>query len=307
MKDLLLLFGVTLAKRHTKRQKNIFYSQAIPYFKKLGYSIEIQESTGKVNQTSNLIIGEKKKANKIVFCPYDTPTKSILPFKYYPFNLESNLRQEHNNLFLSFLIYATIGGLLFFFFNYFSIFNPSLNAIGTILLALLLFFSFVIIGGIPNPVNFNKNSASVALIASLAQEQVHIKDTCFILLDKNTINSSGLKVLARDNNLQNKILVYLDCLAFGEKLAFVHKEESSLEAKKLIECLPNMEILEKVIGDDRGKDTNLQFFPKMIHICVGTIEKEQFLVRNTRSKNDYQVDMPRLEKIRDGMLMFLKG
>ncbi len=307
MKDLLLLFGVTLAKRCTKKQKSIFYSQAVPYFQKLGFAVEIQEAASKVNQASNVIIGDMKKAKKIVLCPYDTPTKSIIPFKYYPFNLGRNFRQENVNLLLSFFIYAAVGGLLFFFLNHFSVFNPSINTIGTILLALLLFFSTMVIGGIPNPVNFNKNSASVALIASLAQERLNIKDTCFILLDKNTINSSGLKMLTKDESLQNKILVYLDCLAFGEKMACIHKKDSDLEAKKLIASLPRMEILEKVIGEDRGKDTNLQFFPKMIHICTGTIEKDWFLVRNTRSKKDFQVDMPRLEKIRDGLLMFLKG
>jgi hypothetical protein len=306
MKDLLMLFGVTLAKRCNKRQKRIFYSQATPFFQKLGYKIEYQESQSRFNQISNIFIGNLAKAHTVVLCPYDTPTTSLLPFKYFPFNLESNLRQEYINLALNSLIYALCGGLLFYFIYYVSGFSPVLKVIGTILLALLLLFSYSLIEGLPNPINFNKNSASVALLASLAEKKAYDNNYCFILLDKNANSSAGFKLLATEERLKNKFLIYLDCLAFGEKITCVHKQETNPEARKLVECLQDLNLLDKVIDGERVKDTNLQFFPKMVHLCVGTIEKKKFVVLNTRSKKDFQVDIPRLEKIRDGLLKFLE-
>jgi len=305
MKDLLMLFGVTIAKRCNRRQKRIFYSQAIPFFQKLGYPVEYQESQGKLNQISNIFIGDIEKAHTAILCPYDTPTTSLLPYKYYPFNLESNLRQEYIGLALNFLIYAAFGSLLFYFLNYVSNLSPLLKVLGTVLLAILLLFSYTLIEGLPNPVNFNKNSASVALLASLAEKKAHDMNCCFILLDKNVNSSAGLKLLVKEERLKNKFFIYLDCLAYGEKITCVHNQESSSEARKLEECFRSLNLIDKVVSSERILDTNLQFFPKMVHICAGAIEKQKFVVLNTRSKKDFQVDMPRLEKIRDGLLTFL--
>jgi hypothetical protein len=307
MKDSLLLFGVTLAKRYTKRQKRIFYSQVVPYFEKLGYSVVFQESQEKLNQASNILIGDIHKASRVVLCPYDTPTTTLFPYKYYPFNWGDNLHQEYADLVLNFLIYAAIGGLLFYFLNYVSGVSPFLKAIGTVLLVILVLFSYALIGGFPNPVNFNKNSASIALLATLAEKMKGNTNTCFVLLDKNTTNSTGLKLLAKDERFKNKFLIYLDCLASGEKFAYVHKQEPGSEALKLLDSLQGLDVLDKAIDKEREKDTNLQLFPRMVHICVGTIEKQKFVVLNTRSKKDYQVDIPRLEKIADGLLNYLKG
>lgn len=307
MKDQMMLFGVTLAKRYTKSQKRIFYSQTVPYFEKMGYSVEYQESAGKLNQTTNLIIGNLEKAKNVILCPYDTPASTLLPYKYFPFNWKQNLNQEYLGLGISFLIYAAIAGLLFYFINYVSGISSLFQTIGIILLVIVVFFGFSVVSGLANPINFNKNSASVALAASLAQKLPRNSNTCFVLLDRNSTSSAGLKLLAQKEDLKNKLFIYLDCLAFGEKLAFLHNPDAAAEAKTLEEHLSNLPILDKEIGDERGKDTYIQFFPKMIHICVGSIERQKFVVRYTRSKKDYQVDLPRLEQIHEGLLTYLKG
>ena len=233
----------------------------------MGYEVEFQESQGRFNQISNIFIGNIEKAQTVVLCPYDTPTTSLLPFKYLPFNLQSNLHQEYINLALNFLIYALCGGLLFYFIYYVSGFSPVLKVIGTILLALLLLFSYSLIEGLPNPVNFNKNSASIALLASLAEKKVHDKNYCFILLDKNANSSGGLKLLAKEERLKNKFFIFLDCLAFGEKITCVHQEKTNTEARKLKECLGDLDLLDKVINEERSKDTYIQFFQEWF-ICV---------------------------------------
>lgn len=62
MKDLLMLFGVTLAKRYTNRQKRFFRSQVEPFFKKLGYTVEFQAVKKKLIHVSNILIGDVHKA-----------------------------------------------------------------------------------------------------------------------------------------------------------------------------------------------------------------------------------------------------
>jgi hypothetical protein len=307
MRDLLMLFGVTLAKRCTKRQKRIFYSQVVPFFEKLGYSVDFQKSDGKLNQTANLIIGNLAKSKTVVMCPYDTPTASLLPYKYYPFNWKNNLNQEYLNLGLNFIIYVLFGGLLFYFLNYFSHQNSFLSISGTILLVLLVFLSYSIIGGVPNSVNFNKNSASLALLASIAQKIKNDPGISFVLLDNNASSSTGLKLLSKNEQIKNKFLIYLDCIAHGEKIAFIHNQESNSETPELEKHFKDLNIIDKMITEERGKETNLQFFPRMVHICAGTIINQNFVVLDTRSKKDFKVDIPQLEKIQEGLLTYLRG
>lgn len=307
MKDLLMLFGVTLAKRCTKRQKRIFYSQVVPFFEKLGYSVDFQKSDGRFNQTSNLIIGNIAKSKTVIVCPYDTPTTTLLPYKYYPFNWKNNLNQENFNLGLNFVIYVLFGGLLFYFLNYFSHQNSLLSISGTILLVLLVFLSYSIIGGIPNPVNFNKNSASLALLASIAQRISNDPSVSFVLLDNNVSSSTGLKLLTKNEQIKNKFLIYLDCVTLGDKIACIHNQESNSVASDLEKCLSDLNIIDKMITDERGKDTNLQLFPRMVHICAGSVKNQHFVVLGTRSKKDFKVDIPQMEKIQKGLLTYLKG
>ena len=184
MKDLMMLFGVTLAKRYTKSQKRIFFTQAEPFYNKLGFAVEIQTSQKKLAQVSNILIGDIHKAQTIVLCPYDTPSRSLLPYKYFPFNLSDNLAQENKELFLRSLIYVLSCFLAYFVFNQFVVLSLFLKTLSIFLLAVLILFCYKLIVGIPNPVNFNKNSASLALLAALAQKTRNDPKIAYVLLDK---------------------------------------------------------------------------------------------------------------------------
>ncbi len=74
-----MLFGVTLAKRYTNRQKKVFFSQVEPFFTNLGYTVTVQENKKKWLRVFNILIGDICKAQYIVLCPYDNPSKSLLP------------------------------------------------------------------------------------------------------------------------------------------------------------------------------------------------------------------------------------
>lgn len=307
MKDLMMLFGVTFAKRYTNGQKRIFYSHAYPFFQKMGYTVESQKVKKNSSRVVNIIIGDMERAKYIILCPYDTPSKALLPYKYFPFNWSENLRQEKIELFLRSIFYIGSCALAYFTFNYFLSFSTFLKVISIIVFLFLLTFCYRLIVGIPNRVNFNKNSASVALVAALAEKTKTNKSVCYVLLDKNTSSNAGLKVLAQDHRTQNKVFVYLDCVSYGEVLACVHGHSMNIEAEKLIDSFPGLQVVDRTFEEERLKDTNLQVFPQMLHLCVGRIENGKFVVQNTRSKNDYKVDIPNLEKLQKGLLMFVKG
>ena len=128
---------------------------------------------------------------------------------------------------------------------------------------------------------------------------------CFWI--KNADSSGGLKLLAEDESLKNKNFLYLDSVAFGEKLVCVHTQAKASEAERLISSLSGLDMLDRVFEGDRLNNTIFSFFPGMLHVCVGTVEKQKFFVENTRSKKDMKIDVPRLEKLHAGLLNYLKG
>jgi len=308
MKDHMMLFGVTLAKRYTNRQKRIFTSQAEPFFRKLGYGFSFQDSSKKLSRVVNIIIGDIAKANTIVLCPYDTPSKSILPYCYFPFNSSDNLKQENREIFLRSLSYIGSCYLTYWIISRFSDLPLLQRILGGFILAFLIIFCYRLIVGIPNPVNFNRNSTSLALVAALAERTRNKSEIAYVLLDRNTESNAGLRTLASEAGMRNKFFIYLDCLAEGEELVCAHSPALKLNAERLIAALPGLNVIDHVFSEEeRLKETNLQIFPNMLHLCSGTIRNRKFVVRNTRSKKDFKVDIPRLEKIRDGLINYLKG
>ena len=308
MKELMMLFGVTLAKRYTRAQKRIFYSQAEPLFKELGFLFEFQQSRSRLSQITNIIIGNLAKAHYIVLCPYDTPAKSLLPYRYYPFNWSDNARQENREIIVQTLFYAGVCALIYFVAAQFSVLAMWSKITSIVVLSALLIFSYKLIIGIANPINFNRNSASLALLFSLAQHTRRQNKVAYVLLDKNTGSNAGLKLLAESQRVKDQNLIFLDCLANGKEIVCAHEPASNAEAQKLMAALPQIKFIDHQFEDkDRMKDTNLQIFPNMLHLCVGEVENRKFLVRNTRSKNDFKVDIPRLEMLREGLIKYLEG
>jgi len=300
-----MLFGVTLAKRYTKRQKRIFYSQAEPYFKNLGFSVKLQTIKKKLLEVSNITIGDINRADHLIVCPYDTPSRSLLPYKYFPFNLSKNLAQENREVFLHSFIYILSSLLAYFVFRQYLTFSILMRVLSIVLFACLIFICYRLIVGIPNQVNFNRNSASVALVAALAARLRKKRNVAFVLLDNTASSNTGWRVFADEEGLKNKNIIYLDCLASGENLVCAHSRAAIPQGRKLAEKLAGVNVIDQVVPDVQIKDTKLQYIPQMLQICTGTIEDHFFFVENTRSKRDFKVDIPRLENLCDGLINYI--
>jgi hypothetical protein len=307
MKEQMMLFGVTLAKRYTSRQKRIFYSQAEPFFKKLGYSIKLQEIKKKFICVSNILIGDIKKAQYIVVCPYDTPSKSLIPYKYYPYNLLENRHQENLELSLRIFIYIISCFLAYLTFQQFSYLTIFLKIFSIIFSTSLIIFCYRLIMGIPNPVNFNRNSASVALIAVLAERLKKNRNIAFVLLDNTASSNMGWRLFAEDKSLKDKTFIYIDCVAYGEKFVCAHNQNMNNEAKRLVSCLKNIDVINQEFPEEQLSGTNLSYFLQMLHLCTGAIEDHYFVVRNTRSKKDFKVDIPKLKILCTGLLNYFES
>lgn len=302
----MMLFGVTLAKRYTPRQKSIFLSQAHKYFQDLGYKVSYQNIKSKLSSVTNMVIGELSTTSVVVACAYDTPSKAALPnYLYYPFNRKKNLQQENINLIIQFILMGLCFLGIYFLLSHSKGYSLLFKIVSFLISGILGFTAYKLMKGYANKVNFNRCSASVALIAKLALKLKEKKSIAFVLLDQNVNSYEGLKLLKNEIKNSKKIIIYLDSLSFGTKLVCAHNEKMNNTSVQLLKQLKPLELIDKTYGTERCEDTMLHFFTDMLVLTSGEIIQGQLAVKNSRSSKDYEVDMNRLESIEKGIETFL--
>ncbi|MCI9199883.1 MAG: hypothetical protein HFI03_05530 [Lachnospiraceae bacterium] len=221
MRDKMMLYGVTLAKRYTKRQKAYFLAHILESYSAYGFPAKLQSRKSWTGNINNVIAGNLETAGTIVAAAYDTPARAFLPgYRYYPFHTEKNKKEERKNILVQILIAA--------------IFSITACA-GT-----MRFFKTHAVG-----------------------------------------------------------MLLLDCIAYGDTLVAAHGQDDAESARKLIEIGENHElaIRDKVYTEEKIEGNILSFLPGGIYLASGSIEKGEFVVKDTRSPKDTKVDMERLEKI----------
>ena len=98
MKDEMMLVGVTLARRYTRKQKEIFLAEVCRQCCEAGWKTEFQTRHSRMLHVCNLVIGDLAHAKTVIACAYDTPAGAQLPIRYYPLNPRKNTQAEGWNL-----------------------------------------------------------------------------------------------------------------------------------------------------------------------------------------------------------------
>lgn len=307
MKDLMMLYGVTLGRRYTLKQKRYFFGEISETYPMLGFPVKLQENKLRSMSLGNIVAGDINKADTVFVAAYDTPTRSILPnLKYYPFHTDKNLRAERWNLAVQILF-----SLLFTAASFFSLraFLYNHNGYRGAFLAMAIISAFGILyftKAKQNLVNFNRNSASLAVMAKIAEDCKGNTKAAFIFLDQGVSSFHGLRLLQRDYGNQGKSFVALDCIACGEKLVLAHRSVDNQAAKRFIDIVQNngMEIADKVYSEEKAVNNILSFDEHFLYLVSGSIENKEFVVKNTRSKKDTKVNIPRLNAITQAMIEY---
>ena len=82
MKDEMMLVGVTLARRYTRKQKEIFLAEVCRQCREAGWKTEFQTRHSRMLHVCNLVIGDLAHAKTVIACAYDTPASAQMPIRY---------------------------------------------------------------------------------------------------------------------------------------------------------------------------------------------------------------------------------
>lgn len=308
MRDKMMFYGVTLAKRYTKRQKAYFLAHIFEAYSTYGFTPKLQSRKSWTGNINHVIAGSLEKAGTIVIAAYDTPSGAFLPgYRYYPFHTELNKKEERKNILVQILIAAIFSitacaGTMRFFKTF---------SIGMLLLALVSIGAAVwAIRVKKNPVNFNRNSASLAVMEKAAQKRQGDETIAFVFLDQGISSFEGLKLFREKLEAvaegRKKRVVVLDCIAYGDTLVAAHGADGREDAKELesIGEYHGLPIRDKLYTKEKIEGNILSFLPGGIYLSSGSIEDGEFVVKDTRSRKDVKADMERLEKIADVIMEF---
>lgn len=307
LQDLMMLYGVTLGARHTKKQRYLFGAQMKEALTEGGWDYTIQTNPkGKTaHKVENIIVGDPHRAKTVFVVPYDTPTKATGTFRYYPFNPEKTLQEEKRDMHLKTALGLAVAILSI------PLIALGMNRMGLWLLMLIPAVLFLVLGyrlmkGSANAVNFNRASAALAVAMKLTEELKDKKNNvAFAFCDRSVTAYEGYKVLGMELP-QNTNVVVLDAIAYGETLVLAHGPLANLRARKLLEKLPEG-TRERVYEEEQMERNLLSFFPGGMVLTAGQIRDGELVVEGTRSDLDHKLDMKRLEQIADALESFARG
>lgn len=300
----MMLYGITLGKRYSKKQKAQFVEHICKEAKQCGYPVKLQSKQGKTRPLHNVIVGDLDSAKKVVIAAYDTPSKIYIPdYKYYPFNITKHLNQEKLNFFIQSILGFVAVLIAYFIWWQGSSYSLVIQVLTSVIAFLCICYAYAMFKGKANRCNFNRNSASIALLVSMMNDMKQDATVAFVFLDQGVNSYEGLRYFV--NELQHQQVLLLDCLAQGELLVCAHCDH--VKSHSIINNTENLEFYDKCYESSKVQHNVLSIYDNMLYLASGDMLEKQFVIRNTRSKQDYHVDLERLEKIKQTIISYLQG
>lgn len=277
LKDLMMYYGVTMGKRFTTKEKNVFFEALQKDYSQMGYHAK------RDGKTNNIIIGDIDKSKMTLVTSYDTPVKMNFNAQYYPLNMRKNIKEESKNIYMLILGYIVLFLLLLFMILYLKVSFPVMAA----LILLITFLGYFVLKKRGNSFNFTRNSASLVLMHAIAQEREE-QDISFVLLDRTANSTIGLENAKDILDTYRGTIVYLNCITSGDCFTVTTKKSVNKETEETVKKLLKTETgrkNQKMVVENEA-DTYLRYFKNMVQLSTGNIKDGDVVVHNTATKKD---------------------
>lgn len=308
MKDRMMLYGVTLRKRYTKRQKAYFLEHIGSVYPRYGFPVSAQEKKHRLFSVCNAVAGDADRAGTVFVASYDTPTRALLPrYKYYPFHAEKSLQEENWNLLARILLAALPAAASFFSFKLYADAQGAARGMYLFFGAAFALLTMSAAKVRPSPVNFNRNSASLAVLEQIAESCRGNRNVAFAFLDQSVASYEGLKLFLKRLKGKPKTIVILDSVSSGGTLLLAHRGGSAAAAAEKIEKAARkngLAVTDRTYREEKAQKNVLSFSKDMLYLVSGEVEGREFAVNGTRSGKDIRVDIGRMEKIASTLAEF---
>ncbi len=206
--------------RITKKQKDEFLTYALSLAEEKNVKAQIEQN----GKHKNLVVGNPNTANVVFTAHYDTPNASLLPNLMLPKN--KGLFYAYQFLIIGLLLVvslvpAIVVGLY--------VLQSELAYAG---IFLVLYFGLFFLGFkfFKNKNNANDNTSGIATVFSILEklDSKQLDNVAFILFDNEEKGLLGSKTYqkAHREEMKDKLLINLDCVANGDNILFIAKPKA---------------------------------------------------------------------------------
>ena len=294
LKDLMMLYGVTLGSRKTQRKKNLFVETVKDACKEMNVPIKVLQNKEGVFASTSIVIGNLETAKYVFLVGFDTPVQYFTGLKQYPFHPEKSSRAENVKNGIRFLIVALLAVCAYIPLQ--ALVSQGVKLLSVLTLMVLLAGIVILLFPKANPYNFSRSSA-VAVMMKLAESKN--ANTAFVMCDHTVSGYIGYRAV-KNKIPENSRVILLGPMASGGRTVVVFKDRDSQFASTLAEQISD-DVIQRKYAKEEAERNCLSLFPHCIYIGCGDIENREFVVNNTACRKDMKVDMERLERIVNGL------
>ena len=242
--------------RRTDEEKQAFRAFLTEYAGRKGVAVKTEQTSDGKNQ--NVVIGNADTAQVFLSAHYDTPARALFPNLMIPRNKPLFFLFQ----FLPVILMLAIALPIAYLVGVEWLNDTRIYFLTFLVLYYVLFFLFF--RGGKNPHNYNDNTSGVAtLLAVLDRLSEEEKQrTCLLFFDNEEKGKKGSKAYCADHpQMQDKLLVNFDCVANGEHIVFIAKEqaEQKPEYTLLKQAFKNVEPYTVAFYPMRGSESNSDY------------------------------------------------
>lgn len=213
--------------RKTKKQKQAFRDEVIPWLEGLGYGVQVEEGSF---HSRNLVAGDPKSAKYLVTAHYDTCARLPFPNLITPCNFWTFLLYQLFVCLALILPAAAVGGLAGGLLHSFDV--------GYLLFMVILWTLIItMLIGPANPSNANDNTSGVVTLLEIARSlpEANRKDVCFVLFDLEEAGLIGSASYQKKHKAETagQLVLNLDCVGEGDSLYFFPNGKLKKDAQRM--------------------------------------------------------------------------
>lgn len=296
--------------RFTKRQKTKFQNALIEDFKQFGYTCDIVQGKSLLSRANNLLFGNLKHAKTVIAVPYDTPAKVLWPKSYFfPLDGMSTSNKSLISTFAPVLIlYLAVMAIMY---GMEGLTSKLTSVVLGFVLLLILFIFYLMLHGVSNKKNYNRNSAGIYAAYKLAEslDKDTKRQVAFLFLDSNKTKHLGAKAAAEDFLRQGKNpnVIVLNTFAKGT-LQIGYNGQNKKLAQDLNKKFPNAQRVKMIaLTNEMRNSSPMEHFAKAVTIGAGELDKKNRLcVMGTGTGKDVEIDEENINKVVDMLQAYVK-
>lgn len=299
--------------RFTARQKEKFRRALMADFEELGYKSEIVEGKKFLTKARNVMFGSLKHAKTVIAVPYDTPQKVYwLKSYFFPLDGMATANKSLLPVFGPVLALYLILLVLMYGLDGFVSEISGVKVAMTVIILLIIVVFYMMLHGITNKKNYNRNSAGIYAAYEIAKALTkdERRNVVFLFVDSNRTKHLGARIAAEDflKQTKNPNVIVLNGFANGSNMQLGYNANNKKLAQDINKVFPNGARLKMVqLTNDMRTSSPMEHFSKAVTIGAGEFDKKgRLCVMGTGTSKDTIIQEENIEKVITMVGAFLK-